>query len=62
MSTHPAEQLLGATCLRGTKPIIGTLIIRIGFGAQCAIITVRNPQNSIGNLLGPYIIPQGYAP
>ena len=26
-----------------------------GFGAHYTIVTIRNPQNSIGNDLGPYI-------
>ena len=26
-----------------------------GFGAQYAIIFIRNPQDSIGNYLGPYV-------
>ena len=33
---------------------IGGLIIRIWFGAQYTIAILRNPQNSIGNYLGPY--------
>ena len=33
---------------------IGALILRTGFGAHYATIIVRNPQNSIGNELGPY--------
>ena len=33
---------------------IETLIIRIGF--RGTIIIIRNPQNSIGNDLGPYIL------
>ena len=35
---------------------IGALIIRIGFGAHYIIVMVRNPQNSIGKYLGPYIM------
>ena len=27
-----------------------------GFGAHYTIIIIRNPQNGIGNYLGPYII------
>ena len=30
-----------------------------GFGAHYTIITTRNPQNSIGNYLGPYSIVRG---
>ena len=38
------------------QPNIKALIIRIGFwGPLYCIIIVRNPQNSIGNYLGPYI-------
>ena len=37
---------------RETKPDlvnIGALIVRIGFGAHYTIITIRSPQNGIGN-------------
>ena len=27
----------------------------MGFGAQYTVVTIRNPQNSIGNYFGPYI-------
>ena len=38
------------------QPNIKALISRIGFwGPLYCIIIVRNPQNSIGNYLGPYI-------
>ena len=33
---------------------IGASIIRINFGVFCTIFIIRNPQNSIGNDLGPY--------
>ena len=33
---------------------IGALVIRIGFGAHFDRFLLRNPQNSIGNYLGPY--------
>ena len=40
--------------LREMQNVIGALIIRIGvFGAHYTIIVIRNPQNSIGNYLGP---------
>ena len=32
---------------------IEALIIRIGFGEHCSRNITRNPQNSIGNYLGP---------
>ena len=32
------------------------LTIRIGFWSHYTIAIIRNPQNSIGNYLGPYII------
>ena len=35
---------------------IGALITRIGFGAHYTTFIVRNPQHSIGNYLGPYIM------
>ena len=34
---------------------IGALIIRIEFGAHYIIFIIRNPQNSIGNYLVPYV-------
>ena len=40
----------------GLGSTIGALIIRIGFGTHYAIITIRNPKNSMGNYLGLHII------
>ena len=43
---------------------VGALIIRIGFGGgHNTRIIIRNPQNSIGNYVGPYGIlnPKPYA-
>ena len=40
--------------MQNARGSIGALIIRIGFGGQYTIIIIRNPQNSIGNCLGPY--------
>ena len=34
---------------------VGALIIRIGFWGGYTKVIIRNPQNSIGNSLGPYI-------
>ena len=31
----------------------GALIIRIGFWSHFTIVTIRSPQNSVGNFLGP---------
>ena len=33
---------------------IGALLIRMGFWGHSTIITIRSPQNSICNYLGPY--------
>ena len=39
------------------NPHTGALIIRIGFGGgHYTVIFIRNPQNSIGNYLGPSFI------
>ena len=35
---------------------IVALMIRTGFWGHYTILTIRNPQNSIGNYLGPYSI------
>ena len=43
---HPAFQIT-----------IGALIVRIRFGARYTIPIIRNPHNSIGNILGSYSIP-----
>ena len=39
-----------ALSLRGS---VGALLIRILFWGYCTMV-IRNPQNSIGNYLGPY--------
>ena len=36
------------------NPNLGALRTRIGFGAHYTLNITRNPQNSIGNYLGPY--------
>ena len=41
------------TCTILPASNIGALIIRIGFWAHCTITITRNPENSIGNYLGP---------
>ena len=38
---------------RSSAHDIGALIIRIGFWGPLDYVTIRNPQNSIGNYLSP---------